>query len=261
MKRLPRAVALLLTLLFLLPFGQTLADTDQLDAPLSEETGKAAATQGSVAEEAAAQPRSAYDEGLYKQIQNTYKAAIKRSRRRSFKGYCGAYVANQLVVLGINRSYLSANGKNTYDIYRKRDSTTGGYRITAYGAKRYTLMEALSAIISRDPSANNILVGFQKGVSKSGKRYGHVLLIHGVRNGKIYFSDSSARTVDGVTYQEGEPIVCSLAAFVNQYAKYKLDGVVHFQKMKQEDTIIVDAQSPSNGDTEVVNIEKLPTED
>ena len=57
-----------------------------------------------------------------------------------------------------------------------------------------------------------------------------MLFIHGIRNGKIYYSDSSARTIDEVKYKEGEPIVCSLSSFVEQYAKYKLDGVVHFQK-------------------------------
>lgn len=230
MKRLCKAVSLLLALLFLLPAASALADTDQDDAPLMDAPIQSDQSVDQENAPAAEPVRIVYDEGLYRQIQDTYKAAKKRSRRRSFKGYCGAYVANQLVVLGINTSYLSANGKNTYEIYRNMDVTSGGYAVTAYGAKKYTLREALSAIIGQDPSACNILVGFQKGVSKSGRKYGHVLFIHGVRNGNVYYSDSSARTFDEVKYKEGEPIVCSLSAFLDQYAKYKLDGVIHFQK-------------------------------
>ena len=225
MKRLKRAVALLLFLLLLLSSGIALADEGQGDGgPEQVAEGDLQEAPGPVHAVVAA------DQGLYRQIQDTYKAAKKRARRKSFKGYCGAYVANQLVVLGINTSYLSANGKNTYDIYRKMDRTSGGYDVTAYGAKNYSLGEALDAILQEDPAADNILVGFQRGVSSSGRKYGHVLFIHGIRNGKVYFSDSSARTIDDVKYREGEPIVCSLSAFLEQYARYKLDGVVHFEK-------------------------------
>ena len=230
MKRMQKIIAILLFLLFLVPSGWTMAAEDQDSVSPAEDTAMAAAPLEQEADGSVACAKSHYDEVLYRQIQDTYRAAKKRSRRRSFKGYCGAYVANQLVVLGINTSYLSANGKNTYDIYRKLDRTTGGYGITAYSAKKYTLSEALHAIINEDPAASNILVGFQKGTSRSGRKYGHVLFIHGVQNGKIYYSDSSARTIDDLEYKEGEPIVCSLASFVNEYAKYRLDGVIHFQK-------------------------------
>jgi hypothetical protein len=195
---------------------------------------------------------AASNDPLCHQIQDTYTAARKRARRKSFKGYCGAYVANQLMVLGINTSYLSASGKNTYDIYRNMDRTTGGYDVTAYGAKQYSLREALEAILREDPSACNILVGFQRGVSSSGKKYGHVLFIHGVQNEKIYFSDSSARTIDDVIYPEGEPIVCSLSAFVALYADYKLDGVVHFEKAEDQSSnrSETDAGSAENASTQ-----------
>ena len=236
MQRVRRAVALLLFLLLLTPFGAAFAEEGAGEAPAADKVAEGTVSREQEAEKAAAQKSVHGDEALYRQIQDTYTAAKKRSRRKSFKGYCGAYVANQLVVLGINTSYLSANGKNTYDIYRNMDCTSGGYRVSAYGAKDYSLSEALGAIMRDDPDACNILVGFQKGVSKSGKKYGHVLFIHGIRDGKIYYSDSSTRTVDDIQYKEGEPIVCSVSAFVQQYAKYKLDGVVHFQKAASSST-------------------------
>lgn len=229
MKRMNRAIALLLILLLAFS-GFTLAEDEQGPAFAVSSFTDSSSAQAQETENSSVHAPSSSDDALVRQIQDTYKAAKKRSRRSSFKGYCGAYVANQLVILGINTSYLSANGKNTYDIYRNMEMTTGGYRVTAYGAKKYTLSEALSAIAAEDPSARNILVGFQKGVSSSGRKYGHVLFIHGIKSGKVYFSDSSSRTIEDIEYKEGEPIVCSLTAFVNQYAKYKLDGVVHFKK-------------------------------
>lgn len=165
---------------------------------------------------------------LIAQIRSTYKKAKKASRVRSFKGKCGKYVNRQLVVLGINKKYIGCNGNRAFDVYKNKKETTGGYKITAYSAKKYTLKEALKAIERKDPHARNILVGFQRGTSKAGKKYGHVLFIHGIENGQVYFSDSYAQTVNGKRYKEGEPIVCSIETFAKLYKKYKLDGVIHF---------------------------------
>ena len=115
-----------------------------------------------------------------------------------------------------------------FDVYKDKTETSGGYTITAYPAKQYTLTEALEAIAKENPHARNILVGFEKGTSKAGKKYGHVMFIHGIENGMVYFSDSYAQTVDGTRYKEGEPIVCSIKTFAEKYKKYKLDGVIHF---------------------------------
>lgn len=168
------------------------------------------------------------DEKLSEQIRSTYKKAKKASRVKSFKGKCGKYVNRQLVLLGINKSYIGCNGNKAYDIYAKKSETSGGYKITAYSAKKYTLKAALEAIAKENPHARNILVGFQRGTSKAGKKYGHVLFIHGIEDGMVYFSDSYAQTVEGKRYKEGEPIVCSISTFAGLYKKYKLDGVIHF---------------------------------
>lgn len=228
MNHLQKAMACLLFVLLLLPPSGARGDGEQAETVVE----RAVAGVNREAEGSAKQTGYANDP-LCRQIQDTYKAARKRFRRKSFKGYCGAYVAHQLVVLGINTSYLSASGKNTYDIYRNMDRTTGGYAVIAYSAKQYSLQEAMETILGEDPAACNILVGFQKGVSKSGKKYGHTLFIHGVQNGEVYFSDSSTRIIDDVEYLEGEPIVCSLGAFFELFAPYRLDGVVHFQRGDQ----------------------------
>lgn len=168
------------------------------------------------------------NEELKEQIRSTYKKVKKKAHWKSFKGKCGYYVGLQLVSLGINTKYVGCNGNRAFDIYKEKSETSGGFRITAYPAKEYTLKEALEAVAREDPHARNILVGFQKGTSKAGKKYGHVMFIHGIEDGMVYFSDSYAQTVDGKRYKEGEPIVCSIATFAQRYKKYKLDGVIHF---------------------------------
>lgn len=241
MNRIRKAEAFLLFLLLLLLPCAAFAEGENDDAPASQEDGLIVPTKDQETEGKPVRVNAAAEEGLRQQILDTYAAAKKRARRKSFKGYCGAYVANQLVVLGINTSYLSANGNNTFELYRDLKTTSGGYSISAYRAKDYTLEEALRTIMGKEPAATNILVGFQKGTSSAGKKYGHVLFIHGIRNGKIFYSDSCARTVDDVKYKEGEPIVCSLESFVDLYAKYKLDGVIHFsQPKKVHQTPIID---------------------
>ena len=244
MRSLRKATAFLLfALLLLSPYG-TMAEGEQTET-IVEQT-----VEGTLQETEGIAVQSSYaNDPLCRQIRETYKTAKTHAHRRSFKGYCGAYVAHQLVVLGINTTYLSSSGKKTYDIYRDMDRTSGGYDVTAYGAKQYSLQEALEAIIWEDPTACNILVGFQKGVSKSGKKYGHVLFIHGIQNGWVYFSDSSTRIIGETEYKEGEPIVCSLRAFLDLFAPYKLDGVIHFEKAEIQPSITAEMTAGSSEKT------------
>ena len=172
--------------------------------------------------------KDAQDESLMQQIRTTYKSAKKRAKVKSFKGKCGKYVNQQLVILGINQKYIGCNGNREFDVYSKKTQSSGGYTIRAYSAKKYSLKSALEAIEREDASARNILIGFQKGTSKAGKKYGHTLFIHGIEDGCVYFSDSFSQTVDGVRYTEGEPIVCSIEQFCKLYKKYRLDGVIWF---------------------------------
>jgi hypothetical protein len=204
---------------------------EHIAEPVPDESAVQRAEDGDEAvltEEPSEEPEIDEHEHLLEQIRETYKNAKKASRVKSFKGKCGKYVNRQLVLLGINKKYIACNGNKAYDIYAKKSQTTGGYKITAYRAKKYTLKEALEAIAAEDPHARNILVGFQRGTSKAGRRYGHVLFIHGIEDDMVYFSDSFAQKIDDVRYKEGEPIVCSIETFAKLYRKYKLDGVIHF---------------------------------
>lgn len=167
------------------------------------------------------------------QISNTYSAALKKTGRSSFNGYCGLYVNWQLVVLGINTSYVSGDGNKQYDNYKNLSKSSGGYPIAAYPASTYSLKDALNKISSNGTKdVYNILVGFEKGSSSSdGQLYGHTVFIHAIIDGQVYFSESFGVTVGGSYYSEGKPIICSITTFCNYYNGWttQLDGVIHFK--------------------------------
>ena len=212
-------IAMLCLLLPLLPASRAADAAAQIPIERTDSSAQTAVVRQRAAKQ---------NEKLIGQIKSTYSAAKKRARRKSFKGRCGSYVNHQLVLLGINEKYICANGNREYDIYCKKEQSSGGYTIHAFSAKKYSLKSALLAIEKQDPNARNILVGFQRGTSKAGKKYGHTLFIHGIENGMVYFSDSFAQKVNGKKYKEGAPIVCSIETFAKLYRRYKFDGVIWF---------------------------------
>ena len=166
---------------------------------------------------------------LRQQIQYIYQAAKRGAGTSTFKGYCAWYVNWQLYLLGINREFVGGNGNQEFDNYCDLTRSNGGYNITAYPAKSYSLRGALNAITeSGTRDAYNILVGFQVGSGADGLKYGHTCFIHGIVDGQVYYSESFAATVDGVKHPEGAPIVCSIDTFCDYYTWAVLDGVILF---------------------------------
>ena len=176
---------------------------------------------------------------ITEQISNTYSKAKQNAGVSSFNGMCGLYVGRQLEALGINTSYVGANGNREFDIYKDRASSTGGYSITAYPASQYNLKSALNAISNSGTNdVYNILIGFEKGSGEDGALYGHTCFIHAILDGSVYFSESFALTIGGTRYNEGAPIVCSISTFCNYYNGWtELDGLIHFQDGSNYSTI------------------------
>lgn len=167
---------------------------------------------------------------LKQQIRRTYSKA-RSSFGRSFDGYCGTMTGYQLYYLGLTAGRDNQNGNEGFDLYCKQDYSSGGYKIKAYAAKRYTLRQALDAITDHGTKdAYNILVGFQSTPSRAGRKYGHSCVIHGIVDGQVYFTESYGVYLNGTRYKEGAPIVCSIADFCDYYASTttKFDGVIHF---------------------------------
>lgn len=159
------------------------------------------------------------------QITDTYQKARSRNGGNSFDGWCGAYVGQQLQILGINTTLVAPNGNGHYDAYTGLSETTGGYKVTCYPASSYSITSALNAITANG-NAYNILIGFEKGYQ--GNPLGHCLFIHAIIDGTVYYSESFAFN----SYGEGSVIAQSISWVDSFYARngYTLDGVVYFSK-------------------------------
>lgn len=170
-------------------------------------------------------------EQIEKQIRRTYSKALSLFKRSSFDGYCGTLTGYQLYILGITAQPDLRNGKDGYDTYCNHKISSGGYGIRAYGARSWTLREALDDITENGTrDAYNILVGFQATPSARGGKYGHSCVIHAIINGQVYFMESYDVYLNGNRYPEGSPISCSIEDFCAYYkmTTTKFDGVIHF---------------------------------
>ena len=167
---------------------------------------------------------------IIQQIKDIYSYAKQAAGVSSFDGYCGMYVNWQLVGLGINSSYVGADGKDEFDKYKNITVSSGGYHISAYPSSSYSLLSALNTITNNGShDAYNILVGFEKGSGEAGAKYGHTCFVHAIIDGTVYYSESYNATVGGVYYSEGTPIICSISTFCSYYDSWcVLDGVILF---------------------------------
>ncbi len=158
-------------------------------------------------------PKTVYD--IINQIENIYE--LKKGK--SFKDMCGVYVTFQLKALGIfsdAKSYCG-NGNAWYSGVSQQH-IAGNYTL-----KKYPGAHCLENIIrDHGNSVYNIVVSFSKG------RFGHVMFIHAIINGRIYFSDS-------YKFNNIEPRklhVLSIPGFKKHYAGkgYSFIGALHFDK-------------------------------
>ena len=168
---------------------------------------------------------------IERQIIRIYNEAKEYYGRNSFDGYCGKLVNGQLYLLGITNRVVSNNGNDEFDEYCNQTITSGGYKVRAYPAEDYTMLEALNAITENGTKdAYNILVGIEKTKSTMGSRYGHACMIHAIIDGKVYYMESYDLKMNGRYYPEGTPIVCTIEEFVKyySYSMREFDGIILF---------------------------------
>ncbi len=168
------------------------------------------------------------EEALKQQIHRIYRRCLADANVETFKGLCGMMTSCQLYELGINASLAQvADGKMQFDMYASRKQTTGGYSITAYSGKEYTLEQALNKITRNGTvDARNILIGFESTTTEAGATFGHACVIHTIRNGVAYFVENYPTYRAG---QEGNVITFTIPELVNFYGDWTvLDGVIHF---------------------------------
>ena len=168
------------------------------------------------------------------QVRQTYLEAKEWSKLDSFSYLCGSFVAHQLYVLGINKAVSDGqcNGCNQFEKYCNRSTSSGGYQITAYDSDDYTLESVLNKLSSNGKKdVFNILVGFDRFTSsseegKENEKYGHVVFIHGIVGGKVYYVECFS--VGG--NKSGTVLEASLSTFCSRYtpSRWTFDGVINF---------------------------------
>ena len=170
---------------------------------------------------------SSEETALRQKITKTYKRLRASNGYDSYNGYCGKMAAYTLYHLGIDKHVYTHNGKDEYDAYEKLDKTTGGYVVKAYPAPEYNLEEALNAISEGGTKdVYNILLGFQRTNTSAGRKYGHALVVYGILNGDVYFTESFSTALGG---KEGTPTVCSIQKFADYYNKWTtFEGAIYF---------------------------------
>lgn len=172
------------------------------------------------------------------QIVSTYKSAKKLAGRNSFSGYCATLVNWQLYLLGINTEKIGNNGNQEYDYYSALTHSSGGYRINAYSASRYTLRDALNAATRNGTkNAYNLIVCFQSTRnSLAGRLYGHAFFIHAVIDGVVYFSESSSVSVGGSYFPAGSAVSCTIDELCSYYATWgTYEGLICFGRKTYAD--------------------------
>lgn len=161
--------------------------------------------------------------------ETTFAKCLTSSGRTTFDGYCGAYVSHQLYNLGINRWLSSRDGRDQYDYYAGIRKTSGGYYTRPYSVAEFGMLDALKHITENGTKdVYNILVGFQWTNTVAGGKYGHVVLIYGIVDGVVYFSESYPIYIDG-PHLEGQLVKCSMERFAKYYGSWtEYEGLVVF---------------------------------
>lgn len=182
-------------------------------------------------------------------VTSTYKQALKKTGRSSFHGWCGAAVDWQMRILGITTEVVGNDGNDQYDYFKKQEYTSGGYKVTAYAAKKYDLEAALNAITNNGTeNAYNIMVGFQRTNTSAGRKYGHAVFIYGIIDGMVYFTESFGINVGGKYYAEGKCIAATITQFAKAYNSWcTYEGLIHFGlKTYQEECLFLNAYLYAN---------------
>lgn len=143
----------------------------------------------SIASTAMAQATVVYGEMAQDSAQ-IYQKARSLFGRRSFNGYCGAYVKHQLRAMGIfeGRNDASGNGNEWYGAFENISKTSGGYYV-----HRESGNDCLEKLAQKyGNNLENIVLSFpiQSGYSARYPGAGHALVIRYLIDGVAYYSES-----------------------------------------------------------------------
>lgn len=170
--------------------------------------------------------QSTYAENTIAEREAALSSSLSSIRgTRDFNGYCGSCTAYQLGQAGLFSKNTTAgsngwNGNQCYNQY-KNTPPINGMTVTSFpGSAKggdFTISEICNLLNESNTTGTNTytIFCFNKGSSnEAGQTYGHVLLVHAVYNGKVYWGESfgSACRIDTITN------------FANTYKQYYQNG-------------------------------------
>lgn len=164
------------------------------------------------------------------QITSTYSSAKKLAGVSNFSGKCGNYVKSQLHVLGvINKSKdtdCAGNGNKFYNNVKSGKTSTGYTKTKVSGGSK-----CLTNLVNTyGKNIGNIVISYphQYGYTNSNPGAGHVVFIHAIINGTVYYSDNYK--VGSVP--EGEVLTKTVANFDSAYTNSygNAIGAIYFHK-------------------------------
>lgn len=169
-------------------------------------------------------------EEIREEIRSVYTEALSRADLHSFSGYCGTMVGYQTYLMGIDTELTPTNGCDAYEKYCKQSITSGGYGVTAYSARNYSIREAMAAVSAEGP-AYDMLLCFQKGSNTpDGLKYGHCVFINAVIDGTVFFCESYPFWVGNKRIPEGNVVECPMDEFCRVYETRfrEFEGLIDF---------------------------------
>lgn len=166
------------------------------------------------------------EEKLKKELSTSFARTKQLSGDSSYNGYCGRCTGYQLWAVGLFDSFIGFNGNDAYDTLKDRKPITGD-TVTLfpgqYKGGKYTITEILNLINDSNNMGEQTyaVFGFHTGsASVNGQTYGHVLLVHSVYNGNVYWCESFG----------AETRVNSIQYFANYYKSgektFHFDGAI-----------------------------------
>ncbi len=176
---------------------------------------------------------AATQQELYKKINADYQSALAATGKESLGGFCGLMTSWQLYLIGINQYLIGADGNRQFDTYCDLEYTTGGYKVRAYPARDYTLLEALQHISENGTrDVYNILVGFEWTNTEAGAQYGHAVVIYAIIDGMVYFTEGYQTSFGS---GDGQATSLSIADFVRYYHDWTTyEGLIYFGQRDQK---------------------------
>lgn len=160
----------------------------------------------------------------------TYQQLNKNTGLKEDKigGNCGTAAKLQLVAKGIlPQNEWGGNGKQWYEQYKSSPiQLTPSYRYHVYEGED-GFKELLNQ--SEKNAIENVIISFS---NKYYNGYGHVMFIHSIKDGNVYFAESFS----AYGIKEGHMTKLSFDAFLDRYKnanhyEYQIEGAIHYERI------------------------------